>query len=397
MDAENLASLIIAAVSFVLVIVLFLLFRVFDNPLKSWYGKLVEKSHAIGSTHPIDLFKPLDLVFTLIYEGILFGLTYIWGLGFLPCVIVCSLFLFYRVLFYRQLITSAFFLIFKDKQEGKGDKTLDTLSLVFLIIGVILIMVPILNLIAKAFSNGNYNSQVTFAPVGFTFYSFGYVFKDSTFWKCFGNSVLETVVVTVASNVFMGAAGYCLSKPDFPFRNFLITFFVITMLFSAGIIPIYLLMSWMHLLNTIWSVILISINNVYNLLLYKTTFESVPKEIEESAQVDGCNSLQLFFRIMIPMIVPTVASCCFFSVVGCWNGYGAALMFITDNDNAPLSLYIYRLLSNSATNTQDPVLLTNYQNIQAASIIISVIPILIIYPYIIRYIKSGLTLGSVKG
>jgi putative aldouronate transport system permease protein len=398
MDSENLAALLVGVISLLVIGVFALILRgPFANPLQKWYLALVKKSNHIGATHPIHLFHSIDILYGLLYAAVLFGIVWLWGLGFLPCAIVVSLFAFYRVFFYQQIMTSVFTDIYKDKKATKGDKATDTLGVIFLVIFVILVVVPILNLIAKAFSNGAYNSQVTFVPVHFTFYSFIQVFNNAVFWNSFKNSVILTISVTIFSNIFMGMAGYCLSKKDFPFRNFFIIFYVITMLFSAGIIPTYLLMSQLHLLDSIWGLIVISLNNVFNLLLYKTAFENVPVEIEESARVDGCNSLQLFFRIMVPMILPTVASCCFFSVVGAWNSYGGALMFINKESEMPLSLYIYRLLTNTATNLTNPDTLINYQNIQAASIIISVVPILLIYPYIIRYIKSGLTVGSVKG
>lgn len=394
---ENEIALAIVIAALVVVAVLYVLLRGVDGPLKTWYFALVKRSHAVGKTHPILLFRPIDALYTAIYEAIIVFVVYLWGLGFLPCAIAGALFLIYRVFFYKQFFTSAFVGIFHDKRSSRGDKATDMAGLIFLLLLVVIILVPILNLVAKAFSNGALNSQVTFVPMDFTFYAFGVVFQNAVFWRCFLNSVIITVVVTLFSNVFMGMAGYCLSKKDFPLRNFLMIFFVVTMLFSAGIIPIYLWMRQLNLLDSIASVILISINNVFNMLLYKTAFENVPTEIEESAVIDGCTPFQMFFRIMLPMILPTAASCAFFSIVGTWNGYGAALMFITKEESMPLSLYIYRLLQNAATNITDATMLINYQNIQAASIIISVIPILLIYPYVIRYIKSGITIGSVKG
>jgi putative aldouronate transport system permease protein len=132
------------------------------------------------------------------------------------------------------------------------------------------------------------------------------------------------------------------------------------------------------------------------MLLFKTTFEGIPKDLEESAQLDGATSLQMFFKIIIPITIPTFASCCFFTLVGCINGYSSALLFIQTNKEAqPMALILYNLLT-VAENSKEEFLLTNLENIQAAGIIISVIPILLIYPFIIRYIKSGITLGSVK-
>ena len=197
----------------------------------------------------------------------------------------------------------------------------------------------------------------------------------------------------------MAFAAYPLSKSDCPFKKPLMIFFLITMLFSAGVLPIYLLMSSMHLTENIFGIILISLSNVFNLLLFKTTFEGIPKELEESALIDGANGLQLFFKIILPMTLPTFASCCFFTLVGCINGYSSALLFIRTNASAkPMALIMYELLAIASSNQQSDTFLTvNYSSIQSAGIILSVIPILLIYPYIIKYIKSGITLGSVKG
>ena len=170
------------------------------------------------------------------------------------------------------------------------------------------------------------------------------------------------------------------------------------MLFSAGVLPTYLLMSKMHLTENLLGLIIISLSNVFNLLLFKTTFEGIPKELEESALIDGANSLQLFFKIILPMTLPTFASCCFFTLVGCINGYSGALLFIRTNTYAkPMALIMYELLAVASSDQADPFLTVNYTSIQSAGIILSVIPILLIYPYIIKYIKSGITLGSVKG
>jgi putative aldouronate transport system permease protein len=196
----------------------------------------------------------------------------------------------------------------------------------------------------------------------------------------------------------MALAAYPLSKADFPFKKPVLIFFIITMLFSSGIISIYLLMSSMHLTENIGGIIIISLSNVFNMLLFKTTFEGIPKELEESALIDGASSIQMFFRIIIPITLPTFASCCFFTLVGCINGYSGALLFIRTNHEAkPMALIMYELLAVAGKTQTDSYLISNLFNIQSAGIILTVIPILVIYPYIIKYIKSGITLGSVKG
>jgi putative aldouronate transport system permease protein len=229
-----------------------------------------------------------------------------------------------------------------------------------------------------------------------------YIFGGSYtgFWRAFLNSVIITVVVTIVSNLVEALAAYPLSKSDCPLRSGIMMYFIITMLFSAGIVPIYLLMRSFNLLNNIWSIILISISNVSNLLFYKTFFEGIPSDIEEAATLDGANSLQMFFFVVVPMSLPVLGSCCFFSIVGCWNGYGAALIFIDSQavSQQPLAYFLYiKLAEGDVSSMWDEFLLNWSKNIEAAAMLVSIIPILCIYPYVIRYIKGGLTLGSVKG
>lgn len=292
-------------------------------------------------------------------------------------------------------------------RQPKTDVIIDIFIYITFIIAIILVVLPMLNLFALAFSEGEVNSAVTFIPMvggtsgatfGFSFKAFEYVFEDGGFFNSFKNTIIITLVVTIFSNLLMALAAYPLSKPDFPFKKIIMTFFIITMLFSAGVVPSYLLMSSMQLTEKISGVILMSISNVFNLLLFKTTFEGLPKELEEAATIDGAGSFRLFFNIIIPMALPTFATCCFFTIVSCINSYGGALLLIRTNDAAkPMALYIYELLNIGSSNITDPFFMMNQQNIQAATIVLSIIPILIIYPFIFRYIKSGLTIGSVKG
>ena len=285
-------------------------------------------------------------------------------------------------------------------KKPTSDRVLNGINLILLALFCLLVIIPLLNLLSFAFSTGSRNSEVTFLPKGFTFDMFNYVIHDSTFWRSLGNSVIITVFVTIFSNLFMAMAAYPLSKPDFPFKRTIMVFFIITMLFSAGIVPTVLLLRALGIYGTIWSVILLSINNVYNMLLYKSFFEGLPKETLEAAEVDGVSNFQMFLRIVLPMSLPVFASCAFFSIVGTWNSYSGALMFIgTTSDKEaywPLALYIYNLLQVDPSSDPTSFLNMNLTNVQSASIVISVIPILVIYPFVIRYIKSGITLGSEK-
>ena len=287
-------------------------------------------------------------------------------------------------------------------KETLADRIIHGVSVTLLIIFVILIVFPLLNYFSLAFNNYAFNDKVILWPAKLDLAPLKYVFSANSkdFWRAFLNSVIITLIVTIVSNLVEAMAAYPLSKKNCPFRSGILMFFIITMLFSAGVVPIYLLMRSFKLLNTIWDIILISISNVTNLLFFKTFFENVPSEIQEAAIIDGATPLQMFFRIIVPMALPVFGSCCFFTIVGMWNGYGAALIFINSEatEAMPLAYYLYISLTNGQAATMYDDFLRNYlPNIQAASMLISIIPILIIYPYVIKYIKSGATLGSVKG
>ena len=281
---------------------------------------------------------------------------------------------------------------------SRADVTFDVIKWVFLVLCLVLVIFPILNVISLAFSKGQYNSEITFFPVwkGLTLDNFSWLFKNDNFLSAIKNSLLITIVATVGSNILMAMAAYPLSKEDCPFRGPVMIFFIITMLFSAGIVPAFIWLRVLNLYNSIWSLIFLSLNNVFNMLLYKTNFEGIPSEIEEAAMMDGASSITLFFRIVIPMTLPIIASCVFFMIVSTWNSYGSAIIFITDTKQMPLAQFLYRLVA-STEQSKDPYLITNTQNVNAATIIVSVIPILCVYPFIMNYMKSGLTIGSVKG
>ncbi len=287
-------------------------------------------------------------------------------------------------------------------KESIVDRSVSVLNVSLLFALVLIVVVPLLSYFSLAFSDPYYNDEITIFPTHFSLKAFQYILvgnQAKLFWKSFANSVIITLVVTFVSNLVEALAAYPLSKPDCPFRGGILLYFIITMLFSAGIIPCYLLMSQMKLLNTIWSVILISISNVGNLLLFKTFFEGISSEIQEAAKIDGASDIQLFFRIVIPMALPVFGSCCFFTIVGMWNSYGAAMMFISSSSTEahPLAYYIYLLLGKAALDKTDDFVLMGERNIQAAAMLLSIIPILFIYPFVIKYIKGGIQIGSVKG
>lgn len=287
-------------------------------------------------------------------------------------------------------------------KEGVEDRIFNFVNVTLLFGLVLVIAIPLLSFFSLAFNDPNFNDEIIVFPSHISLDAFKYILvgpQAGIFWSSFRNSVIITLVVTIGSNLVQALAAYPLSKSNIPFRSGIVMYFIITMLFSAGIIPCYLLMYQMGLLNTIWSVILISINNVGNLLLFKTFFEGVPMDMQEAAKIDGASELAIFTRIMVPMALPVFATCCFFTIVGMWNSYGSAMMFISSSSEEayPLAYYIYLLNGKASLDKNDTFVMMGEQNIQAAAMLLSIIPIICIYPFVIKYIKGGFMIGSSKG
>ena len=175
-------------------------------------------------------------------------------------------------------------------RKSRSDKTFLGLTYGFLIFFCILVILPLMNILSFSVTPSANNPTVTFVPRGFTGDYFAYIVKDGLFLSSFRNSIFLVLLVTVISNVFMAVAAYPLSKPDLPFKKPILVFFIITMLFGAGIVPTLFVLKMLSLYGSIWAIIILSINNVFNMLLYKSFFEGLPKETIEAAEVDGVST-----------------------------------------------------------------------------------------------------------
>lgn len=287
----------------------------------------------------------------------------------------------------------------QNKQTGrriKENTTFHVINTVVLVLTAFVCILPFFNVLATALSG--HGHEINFWPKGFTWFNFQYILTDVGFWRALGVSIMVTVLGTVLSVLVMYSAAYALSKEDFPFRRGLMIFFIITMVFSAGMVPNYILVKTLGLSRTPWALILPSVVQVYNMILIKSYLEGVPKELEESAKIDGANSLQTMFRVMIPVSLPCVASVSMFTAVSFWNNYTSALLYLgTEEKWYPLSLYILNYIQ-SDPDVLNPTL-ENLQksNIESAMVIFSILPILLVYPFVLKFFTKGVTVGSVKG
>lgn len=284
----------------------------------------------------------------------------------------------------------------KRNNKIKENRVFNTINTIMLVIISAICFLPFLNVLSVALSTAG--NDINFTPKGFTWFNFTYVFSDPGFWRAMGVSFLVVVCGTALSVTVMFAAAYALSKPQFPMRKALMVFFIIVMIFSGGMVPNYLVVSALGLTKTPWALILPSVVQVYNLILIKSYLEGLPGELEESASIDGANNLQIMFQILLPMSMPCVASVSLFTAVTLWNNYTSALLYLgTEEKWYPLSLYILNYIQLPPDTLSVAMKDIQKDNIEAAMIVVSIIPILLVYPLVLKYFTKGVTVGAVKG
>ena len=242
-----------------------------------------------------------------------------------------------------------------------------------------------------------------FLPVDFQLGTYKYVMNESQFWDSLKVSLIITIGGTAGSMLVSCLTAYPLSKTWLYGRKPLILFFVFTMLFSGGMVPAYLLMRTLNLINTIWVLFIPFLLSVYNMILLKNFFEEIPQEVEESAQLDGASNVRILVSIVLPMSLPAMATIGLFYAVGYWDNYMNGLLYITTPSLRPLQTYLYQVVTE-AINVDEALSMDAQENaalnseaIRAATIMLACIPIMCVYPFLQKYFVKGMRVGSVKG
>jgi putative aldouronate transport system permease protein len=273
------------------------------------------------------------------------------------------------------------------RAETRGYRAFRAINPILLTGVVVVMLYPFVNVVARSLSQGRYvrAGQVGLWPRGFTLNAYRQVLYASWFWTGYRNSVIYTVVGTAIAMVLTTCYAYVLSKKQLRGRRFLITAAVITMFFDGGIIPNYVLISHLDLRNTIWAVVLPDAINVFNLLVMKAYFETIPVELEEAAAVDGMSTYRILWSIVLPLSKAVIATMTLFYAVAYWNAWFDALLYLDRQELFPVTLYL-RDLTNGAPPT-----------ILAMATVITAAPMLLIAVFSQRFLVSGLRLGAVKG
>lgn len=286
--------------------------------------------------------------------------------------------------------------------ETKGDKVFSIFVYTILALFGLSIILPFINLIATSLSNqvAVSNGKVTFFPVGFTLSAYNFVIENEQFWNGFKSTIIVTVFGTILSLIVTTLTAYPLSIKKLRGRKFLLLLFIITMLFSGGLIPSYILITSLGLQDSYGALILPGLISTYNMLLIKNYYETLPESLYESAKIDGAGELRIFLSIVLPLSLPTLATIALFYAVGFWNAYFNGMLYISTPSKMPLQTYLQTLLNMSYIPAHElPPDVANSlstDSIRAASIFTATVPILILYPFLQRFFVKGLVLGSDK-
>jgi putative aldouronate transport system permease protein len=285
-----------------------------------------------------------------------------------------------------------------------GDYLLDSIIYIALIGMGIATLLPFANVLSKSFSQewAIVSGKVGLLPVGFQLDTMHFVITSHQFLHSLYISVLVTVVGTLASLLITVMTAYPLSKRELPGTGVLIILFIFTMMFNGGIIPNYLLIRELQLIDHLGSLILPALISVFNMLVVKSYFESLPESLEESAKLEGARNYTILFRIVLPLSGPVMATIGLFYAVYYWNDYFNPMIYINSTSLKPLQLYLQDIVMNADTSSTlnrsaDDLMNVPAEGVRAATVIASTIPILLVYPFLQKYFIKGVMIGSVKG
>lgn len=293
----------------------------------------------------------------------------------------------------------------RKKPVGIEDKLLVLFCYILLAMAAVLVIFPVLNLIAVSVSAQApvVSGKVRLLPIGFQTESYQYVIGSKQFFTSLGVSLFVTLTGSTLAVACSVLAAYPLSKKNIPGRKWLLLAFVFTMMFSGGIIPSYLLMLRLKMINSVWSLILPQMISVYNLLIVKNYFEALPEALEEAAKIDGAGQMKILRSVVLPMAKPVLATVFMFFVVSYWNSYFDAKMYITRRELMPIQQYLQTVIFEAKSPAGDFALGVSSemnvasQSVVNATVVCAMIPMMILYPALQKFFTKGTTIGAVKG
>ena len=286
------------------------------------------------------------------------------------------------------------------------DKALLTVGYVILGLFLVAIIVPVIYIILASFIDPVtlQNKGLTFDFSKWTMTAYERVMSNAQIWVGFRNALIYSVLFTAVSVVVTLLAAYPMSRADFKGRGFFNTIFIITMFFGGGLIPTYLLISNLGMLDTIWAILLPGAFSVWNMIIARTYYQGIPQDLQEAAEIDGANEMVYFFKVLLPVCTPIIATIAMWQFVGMWNSYFDAMIYLNSASKQPLQLVLRSILIQ---NQPEPGMVSDMQStaeraqlaelLKYATIIISSLPLMIMYPFFQKYFDNGIMAGAVKG
>lgn len=290
-------------------------------------------------------------------------------------------------------------------KKSRLERTFDVCLYTVLSVLVVITLYPLIYVAFASISDAAYivaHKGILWKPVGVNFEAYKSVFANDAIWSGYKNT-LFIIVFGVILNLFMTSLGaYVLSRKNVMLNKPFMIFIIITMFFHGGLIPFYLVVKGVGLLDTLWAPIIPFAINTFNLIILRTSFQSIPDSLEEAAKMDGANHLVILFRIILPLSLPIMAVMTLYYAVDKWNGWFYSSIFISDRDLFPLQLVIREILIANSTEGMSSGgsgndLFQIGETIKYATIMVSTLPILMVYPYLQRYFVKGVMVGSLKG
>lgn len=285
-----------------------------------------------------------------------------------------------------------------------ADRRFQIIMNILMAVILIIILYPLYFVVIASISNPDltYAGKVILIPKDITFAGYITLLNNERLWTSYGNTVLYTLVGTLVNLLLTLPAAYALSRKYFKARKLINMFILLTMFFSGGLIPTYLLVKDLHLLDSMWAVILVSGVSVWNLIIARTFFTgNIPDEIEESAFLDGCSHIRFFCGIALPLSKVIIVVLGLFYGIAHWNGYFNAMIYFNSTEKYPLQLFLREVLIQQQTLAMEPGLGADFTNkatlIKYAMIVVACGPILAVYPFLQKYFVKGVLIGSVKG
>lgn len=286
---------------------------------------------------------------------------------------------------------------------SKGEKAFSVCNHIFLALLALSTVYPFLYVLSASISSGDavVTGKVMFWPVDLTFDAYKQVLKENSLWMAYANTIFYTLAGTVVNVMFTIFGAYPLSKKRLLGRGAIGFFIAFTMLFSAGMIPFYLNLRELGLINTRTAIIFAFAISTFNVVILRSFFQSIPEDLEEAAKVDGATDAQVLWRIVLPLSKPSLAAISLFYAINRWNGYFWAMVILKDEDKIPLQVLLNKLVV-SMKPTEDMLMTTDVaafsqETVIYATIVLSVVPIVAVYPFIQKYFVKGVMIGSIKG